>query len=71
MSPLLDKALEKVITLPPNEEDAIASKLLASLADEEAWKERFVEKRDIIRPMAREALREDAPGETLALGGLL
>jgi len=55
MSSLLDKALEKVITLPPNEQDAIASEILASLADEEAWKKRFAEKRDIIRRMALDA----------------
>jgi hypothetical protein len=57
--------------LPPDEQDAIASEILATLADEEAWKKRFDEKRDIIRRMAREALREDEQGETLALGDLL
>ena len=41
------------------------------MADEEAWKKRFAEKRDIIRRMAREALREDEQGETLALRDLL
>jgi hypothetical protein len=71
MSSLLEKALEKVVALPPDEQDAIASEILASLADEEAWKKRFVEKRDIIYRMAREALREDEQGETLALGDLL
>jgi hypothetical protein len=40
MSTLLDKALEKVVVLPQNEQDAIASQILASLADEEAWKKR-------------------------------
>ena len=71
MSSLLEKALEKVIALPPDEQDAIASQILASLADEEAWKARFAEKRDIIRRMAREALQEDEQGDTLALGDLL
>jgi hypothetical protein len=42
---LLEKALEKVVALPPDEQDAIASQILASLADEEAWKRRFAEKR--------------------------
>jgi hypothetical protein len=55
MSSLLEKALEKII----------------ALADEEAWKKRFAEKRDVVRRMAREALREDEQGETLALGDLL
>jgi hypothetical protein len=71
MSTLLEKALEKVAALPPEEQDAIASQILASLADEEGWKKRFAEKRDVIRRMAREALAEDARGETLPLNDLL
>ena len=34
MSSLLKKALEKVGALPPDEQDAIASQILAALADE-------------------------------------
>jgi len=68
---LLEKALEKLAVLPPDEQDAIASQILASLADEEAWKRRFAEKRDVIRRMAQEALEEDARGETLPLNDLL
>ncbi len=71
MSSLLEKALEKVAALPPDEQDAIASQILASLADEEAWKQCFAEKRGVIRRMAREALEEDARGETLPLADLL
>jgi len=71
MSTLLEKALAKVGTLPPDEQDAIASQILASLADEEAWKRRFAAKRDLIRRMALEALDEDARGETVPLDNLL
>ncbi len=71
MSRLLEKALEKVGNLPEDEQDAIASQILASLADEEAWKARFAEKRDVVRRMAREALEEDVRGETLPLTDLL
>jgi hypothetical protein len=71
MSTLLEKALEKVGALPRDEQDAIASQILASLADEDAWKKCFVEKREIIRRMAREALEDDARGETLPLNDLL
>jgi hypothetical protein len=71
MSSLLEKALAKVVTLPPNEQDAIASQILDTLADEEGWKRRFVEKRDVIRRMSREAIEEDERGETLPLGDLL
>jgi hypothetical protein len=71
MSTLLNKALEKVVALPPDEQDAIASEILESLADEERWKTRFAEKRDVIRRMAREAVEEDAKGDTLPLNDLL
>ena len=57
--------------MPPDEQDAIASQILASLADEEAWKRCFAEKRDVIRRMAREALHEDERGDTLPLDDLL
>ena len=59
------------IALPPDEQDAIASEILASLADEEDWKIRFAGKREVIRRMAREALEEDERGETLPLDNLL
>jgi len=59
VSTLLEKALEKIVALPQEEQDAIASQILASLADEGAWKKRFAQKRDVIRLMAWEALEED------------
>lgn len=71
MLTLMEKALEKIVALPQDEQDAIASQILASIADEDAWKRRFAEKRDVIRRMAREALAEDERGETLPLDNLL
>jgi hypothetical protein len=71
MSSLLEKALEKVVALPLDEQDAIASQILASLADDDVWKRRFAEKRDVIRRLAREALEEDERGDTLPLDDLL
>jgi hypothetical protein len=71
MSTVLEKAIERVAAPPPEEQDAIAYEILASLADEEAWKRRFAEKRDLIRRMAREALDEDDRGETVPLNDLL
>jgi acyl-CoA reductase-like NAD-dependent aldehyde dehydrogenase len=67
MPSLLEKALERVGALPPDEQDAIASRILASLADEDAWKKLFVEKRDAIRSMARQAIEEHERGETRPL----
>jgi hypothetical protein len=37
-----------------------ASQFFASLADKEALKARFIEKWDVVRRMAREALEEDS-----------
>ena len=71
MPTLLEQALEKVIALPQDEQDAIASQILASLADDYTWKKRFSEKRDVVRRMAREALEEEDRGETLSLDQLL
>jgi hypothetical protein len=71
MSTLLEKALEQVVALPEDEQDAIATQILASLADENAWRKCFAEKRDVIRRMAREALDEDLRGETRPLTDLL
>lgn len=51
--------MEKVAALPQDEQDVIASQIPALLADEDAWKKRFTEKRDVIRRMAREALEEE------------
>jgi hypothetical protein len=71
MSALLEEALEKVAALPPDEQEAIASQILASLAEEEGWKARFAEKRDVILRMAKEAIEEDDRAETLPLDHLL
>jgi len=71
MSQLLEQALEKVGALPLDEQDAIAAQILASIEDEQTWKEQFASKRDVIRRMALEALQEDAAGETLPLDDLL
>jgi hypothetical protein len=71
MTTLLEKALQKVGALPEDEQNAIASEILDSLADEEAWKVRLAAKRDRLRQLAREALQEDERGETRPLDGLL
>ena len=70
MTALLEKALQKVGALPEDEQNAIASEILDSLADEEAWKSRLASKRDRLRQLAREALQEDERGETRPLDDL-
>jgi hypothetical protein len=46
---LLKRSLEIVGTLPQDEQDAMAAQILGTIADEDAWKIRFAEKREIIR----------------------
>ena len=71
MSALLEKAVEKLQSLPPEEQDSMAAQILSELEDERAWRERFITKRDVIRRMAQDALDEDARGETVPLSDLL
>jgi hypothetical protein len=61
----------RVKTRPQAERNAIASQVLDSLADEEAWRQRFEAKRDVLQRMAREARDEDERGETLPLREVL
>jgi hypothetical protein len=71
MTTLLEKALEKVDALPQDEQDAIASQILETLAEEVAWKQRFAANRERLQKLAAEALLEDARGETRPLSDLL
>lgn len=71
MTILLEKALQRVGALPEDDQDAIASQILAALADEEAWRRRFAEKREVLRRLAQEAVEEDARGVTRSLDELL
>ena len=41
MTELLQKAIEKIEKLPIEEQNAIVSRWLAELEDEQAWKSRF------------------------------
>jgi hypothetical protein len=70
MTVLLEKALEKLETLPRDEQDAYASEILETLADDQDWRARFASKRDRLRQLANEALEEDARGETRSLDEL-
>jgi len=71
MTDLLEQALQKVGALPEDEQNAIASEILESLADQEAWKTRFATTRERLRQLAEEACQEDKRGETRPLDDLL
>ena len=71
MTKLLEKALEKISSLPQEEQDAIAGQILAELEDEVGWAKRFAAHGDMLRRLADEALAEHGKGETRPLDDLL
>jgi len=71
MTGLLEEALRRVESLPREEQDAIASQIMETLDDEEAWARCFHEKPAVLRSLAREALEEHRRGETRPLDELI
>ena len=67
MTGQLEKALRRVEALFKEEQDAIASQIMETLDDEEAWARSFCEKPEVLRSLASEALEEHRRGETRPL----
>ena len=67
MTDLLKKAFDAASRLPDDEQDAVAEWLLAELASEEGWEERFAGTQDTLSVLAREASEEHRKDETKAL----
>jgi len=70
MTGLLEEALRRMESLSPEEQDAIATHIIETLDDEEAWARRFRDNPAVLRPLAREALEEHRRGETRPLDEL-
>jgi hypothetical protein len=71
MTKLVEKAFEKISKLPRDEQDAIASQILAELEDAAAWAKQFRAQSGKLRRLAEEALVEDDAGKTRPLDDLL
>jgi hypothetical protein len=71
MTGLLEEALRRVESLSPKEQDAIASQIIETLDDEEAWVRSFGDGQSILRSLAQEALEEHRRGETRPLDELI
>jgi hypothetical protein len=71
MTGLLEKALQRIEALSSEEQDAVASQILQTLDDEEAWARRFREKPEVLRSLAQEALEEHRRGQTRPLDKLI
>lgn len=67
MTDLLKKAFEAVSRLPDDEQDAVAQWLLAELAAEQEWEERFAKTQDALSVLAQEASEEHQRDETKEL----
>ena len=67
MTQLLEKAYSQIAQLPDSQQDAIATLILDTLADEEQWTEQFANSQDALAKLALEALAEHQAGGTLPL----
>ena len=71
MTQLLEDALRKVGKLPEDEQDAIASQILATIEDEETREKTMRKNPARLRKLAAEALNEHRSGTTRSLDELL
>jgi len=67
MTGLLEKALRRMEALSEEEQNAIATQILESLDDEETWARKLLERPDLLRSLAREAVEEHRRGDTRSL----
>jgi len=71
MTGLMEKALRRVELLSREAQDAIASQIIETLDDEEAWARSIREKPAVLRSLAREAPEGHRRGETRPLDELI
>ncbi len=71
MTGLLEKALQRIEALSSEDQDALASQIIETLDDEEAWTRQFREKPDVLSSLAQEAIDEHRRGETRPLDEFL
>jgi hypothetical protein len=67
MTDLLKKAFSAASSLPDDEQDALATWLLAELASERKWNELLSSSQEALDRFAGEAVDEHAKGDTEAL----
>lgn len=71
MTRLLEDALRKVGKLSEDEQNAIASQILETLGDEEAWGKTLRKSPAKLRKLAEKALEEHRRGKTRPLDEIL
>lgn len=64
MTELLKKAFREAEKLTPEQQDALASLVLAELESERRWEETFERSQDALAELADQAIRDDEAGRT-------
>jgi len=67
MTRSLTAVIERLETLPPEEQDRVATWLLDELSDEAKWAQQFAESQDLLAELAREAMADHGAGRTRLL----
>lgn len=64
MTNLLETAFQRAAELPPEEQDRLASAILADMESEGRWDRAFAESQDVLGRLASTALAEAEAGKT-------
>ena len=67
MTALLEKAMNQINALPPDEQDAVASLILEEIESEKRWDELFAGSQRQLAQLAGEAIAEYKAGKTKPL----
>ncbi|MDJ0730157.1 MAG: hypothetical protein QNJ33_09230 [Crocosphaera sp.] len=69
MTELLEKVITELKKLPPDQQDAIASRLMDELKDEYQWQETLEQPQSsFLDELAKKALNESSQGKTKKIG---
>ena len=67
MTALLEKAMNQIKALPPEEQDAVASLILEEIESEKRWEELFAQSQGQLAKLAEKAISEYNSGKTRPL----
>ena len=67
MTALLEKAMNQVSTLPPEEQDAVALLILTEIESEKRWDNLFASSQEPLSRLAEQAIAEYKAGKTTTL----
>ncbi|MDJ0660600.1 MAG: hypothetical protein QNJ42_14090 [Crocosphaera sp.] len=69
MTELLEKVITELKKLPPDQQDAIASRWMDELKDEQQWQETLEQPQSsFLDELAKKALNESSQGKTKKIG---